>query len=203
MHDMHMQGSHGSGSASGFIQAQGLWDETMAKNIVDFLTRMPGYRLVVLAGTEHTRKDSGIPPRVARRLAVEQASVLNIYNDGSPPYPDQVADYYFLAEPAELDETPRIGIVLESFTEGNRTLQKIDQLSPGSKAEASGLKKGDIVLEVNGYAIADMSDVRIAMLGTKVGQTIDVKIERAVDGEVRQLPVKVELTAPTASPPHP
>jgi len=203
MHAMHMQGSHGSGSASGFIQAQGLWDETMAQNIVDFLTRMPDYRLVVLAGTEHTRKDSGIPPRVERRLAVKQASVLNVSSDSSPTFFDQVADYYFLAEPAELDDTPRIGIVLESFTDVDRTLQKIDRFSPNGKAEAAGLKKGDIVLEVNGYAIAGMSDVRIAMLGTRSGQTIEVKVERAADENVRQLTVKVELTSPTSSPHHP
>ena len=79
MHDVHMQGSHGSGAASGFIQAQGLWDETMAENITTFLTDHPDYQMVVLAGSQHTRKDSGIPPRVARRISVQQASVINIY----------------------------------------------------------------------------------------------------------------------------
>ncbi|MFN2355695.1 MAG: ChaN family lipoprotein, partial [Desulfopila sp.] len=52
MYLVHAQGSHGSGAVSGFIQAQGLWDETMAENIATFLTAHPEYQMVVLAGSE-------------------------------------------------------------------------------------------------------------------------------------------------------
>ncbi len=63
-----------SGSFNGFIQAQAIWDETMAESIHDYLLEHPTAEMVVLAGSQHTRKDSGIPPRVARRKSLSQAS---------------------------------------------------------------------------------------------------------------------------------
>lgn len=203
MHNVHMQGSHGSGAESGFIQAQGIWDETMAENIADFLIKQPSYRLVVLAGSQHTRKDSGIPPRVARRLPVMQASVLNIYNDSSPSDLAKVADYYFLATAAELPESPKIGIILVTEKQNGHTFQKINQLSPHGKAAAAGLREGDILKEVNGYPVSDMADLRIAMLGTTTGETINIKVVRKKDNNDHELLFKVELTIPPTSPPHP
>jgi membrane-associated protease RseP (regulator of RpoE activity) len=202
-----MKGSHGSGAESGFIQAQGLWDETMAENISAFLAKYPDYKMVVLAGSQHTRKDSGIPPRVARRRPVQQASVLNIYSDSAPANLVQVADYYFLAAPAQLPESPKIGIVLVTQTEenpeNNQTFQKISQLSPHGKAAVAGLQVGDILTEVNNYPVSDMADLRIAMLGTKAGETIDIKVIRNKDSEDRERIFKVELTIPPSSPPLP
>jgi len=96
-HSAHITGSHASGSFAGFIQSQGLWDETMASNIVSFLQKNPGKKMIVLAGSQHTRKDSGIPPRVKRRMEISQASVLNIYDENRPKNLQEVADYYFLA----------------------------------------------------------------------------------------------------------
>ncbi|TKB26686.1 PDZ domain-containing protein [Desulfopila sp. IMCC35006] len=203
MHDVHMQGSHGSGAASGFIQAQGLWDETMAKNITTFLTSHPDYRMVVLAGTQHTRKDSGIPPRVARRIPVQQVSVVNISDENAPGNLAQLADYYFLAAPAELPAAPKIGIVVDEQTKNKQSFLKISQLSPHGKAAAAGLLKGDIVTEVNGFAVSDMADLRIAMLGTREGQTIDVRIKRLEGNQERELHLPVVLTIPPIGQAHP
>ncbi len=175
----------------------------MAENIAKFLTRQPDYQMVVLAGSQHTRKDSGIPPRMARRLPVQQASVLNIYNDSAPADLAQVADYYFLATPAELPESPKIGIVLVAETKNDQTFQKINQLSPHGKAAAAGLKEGDILKEVNGYPVSDMADLRIAMLGTTTGETINIKVVRKKDNDDHELLFKVELTIPPTSPCRP
>ncbi len=199
MHGVHMQGSHGSGSSSGFIQAQGLWDESMAENIVTFLTDHPGYQMVVLAGSQHTRKDSGIPPRVARRMSVQQASIVNIADESAPANLVQMADYYFLSAPAELPELPKIGLVLDEQKENSQSFLKISQLSPHGKAAAAGLLAGDIITEVNGFTVSDMADLHIAMFGTRVGQTINVRIRRPGGGQDQQLLLPVELTIPPAS----
>ncbi|GAB6192231.1 ChaN family lipoprotein [Desulfocastanea catecholica] len=203
MHSVHMQGSHGSGAVSGFIQAQGLWDETMAENIVAFLTSHPEYQMVVLAGSQHTRKDSGIPPRVLRRLPVEQASVLNIINESAPTDLAAVADYYFLAAPAELAEAPKIGIVLDTEKADGRSFLKISRLSPHGKAAAAGLLAGDVLQQVNGYPVSDMADLRIAMLDAKAGETVDIKVVRSKGDEGVELLYKVELTLPPAPLPQP
>ncbi len=203
MHDVHMRGSHGSGAASGFIQAQGLWDETMAKNIATFLTSHPDYQMVVLAGTQHTRKDSGIPPRVARRIPVQQVSVVNISDEDAPGNLAQLADYYFLAVPAELPASPKIGVVVDEQTKNKQSFLKISQLSPHGKAAAAGLLEDDIVTEVNGFAVSDMADLRIAMLGTSEGQTIDVRIKRSVGSQEQELLFHVILTIPPTGQAHP
>lgn len=203
IHNIHVQGSHGSGAESGFIQAQGIWDETMAENISDFLIKQPEYRMVVLAGSQHTRKDSGIPPRVARRIQVEQASVLNIYNDNPPVSLDQVADYFFLSAPAELPPSARIGVVLSTETEDGRSFQKITELSPHGKATAAGLLAGDIIKEINGLPVSDMADLRIAMLDAGAGETVEIKVIRKKGGAEQENLIKVELTTAPSSPAHP
>ncbi len=203
MHSVHMQGSHGSGAASGFIQAQALWDETMAENITSFLTKQPDFRVVVLAGSQHTRKDSGIPPRVSRRLQTKQASVLNISNNSSPGNLERVTDFYFLASGEELPETPKIGIVLLPQTAADNNSLVISNVSPHGKAAAAGLLKGDVLKEINGFPVANTTDLRIAMLDTKVGDTIDIKIIREENGQNQEISINVELTGPPASEPHP
>ncbi len=203
MHSVHVQGNHGSGAPSGFIQAQALWDETMAANIAAFLTGHPEYRMVVLAGTQHTRKDFGIPPRVSRRLAIPQASVINLYNDSKPSDLAQVADYYFLSVAADLPEIPKMGITLVAETENDRSFLKIDQFSPHGKAAASGLKEGDIVREIEGIPVAEMADLHLAMLDRKAGDTVTVKISRQEEGGEREQTFQVELTLPSAGPVHP
>ncbi|MFH0781436.1 MAG: ChaN family lipoprotein [Pseudomonadota bacterium] len=203
MHEVHLQGKHGSGFAGGFLQAQALWDETMAQNISEYLTAHPDYKMVVLAGTEHTRKDSGIPPRVARRLPVRQASVLNLYDNSDPVDLAMVADYFFLATEQTLPETPKIGVILDTESKNGRSYLKITQINPHSKAGAAGLREGDRIEEINDMAVADMADLHIAMLDTQKGDIISVKITRKENDEERDLQFQVELTLSPVSMPHP
>ena len=203
IHALHIEGNHGQGGMSGFVQAQAIWDETMAANIARFLEANPGYRMVVLAGAQHTRKDSGIPPRVARRLPVAQATVVNAAGDRSPLDLGLVSDYYFFASAADLQETPKIGVTLATETKDGRSALRINQLSPHGKAAAAGLREGDILAEVGGVAVTSMADLHIAMLDAEPGDVIEVRVLRAEDGRERTVECRVELTAPPASLPHP
>lgn len=205
IHGMHVAGKHGAGLASGFLQAQALWDETMAGNIEGFLKSHPEHHMVILAGTQHTRKDSGIPPRLARQIPVRQASVLNLYNVGVPGNLDQVADYFFLASGDDLPESPKIGIVLDGGQKDGRSYLQINQISPHGKAGTAGLAVGDIIKEINGMAVADKADLYIAMLDCQKGDTIPVKIVRGESNIGQEMEVRVELTVPPPplTPHHP
>ena len=203
MHTIHMEGSHGNGKISGFIQAQGLWDETMADNIVTYLENNPKRRMVVLAGAQHTRKDYGIPPRVKRRLDIEQSSVLNIYNSFGPSNLAQVADYYFLAGASDLPETPKIGIVLTTVEDGNQAYLKISQISPHGKAGEAGLLEGDILTTINGFQVKDMADLRIAMMDAGEGETISVKVLRKDGNTQMEKEFQVELSSSPLPMMHP
>ncbi|BCL61267.1 hypothetical protein DGMP_19600 [Desulfomarina profundi] len=195
VHALHDQ-TGTRGNISGFIQAQGLWDETMAENIADWLRKNPRKKLVVLAGTQHTRKDSGIPPRVKRRINVPQASLLNIYSSAPSDNLGEIADYFFLSTAPDLPESPRIGIVLETVQKEGQSFMKITGISPHGKAGKAGLQTNDVLLEINNFPVSEMSDVRIAMIDTQNGDNIPVKIVRDVDGKKQELLFNVELTVP-------
>ncbi|WP_163338332.1 ChaN family lipoprotein [Desulfopila sp. IMCC35008] len=194
---VHDAGNHGMGTRSGFIQAQALWDETMAKNIADYLKNHPGTMMVVLAGTQHTRKDSGIPPRVARRINVDQASVLNLSGESIPANMDQVADYYFLSRPYELPTAGKMGIVLESYQQEGGNYIRIEQITHASKAGEAGLKQGDTIISINDVPLSSMEDIRIAMLDAQPGDFVTITARRP--GISSRISTKVELIGPKPS----
>ena len=123
--NMHA-GQEQNGSFSGFLQAQAIWDETMAATITDYLDSHPDARMVIIAGRGHVDKVNAIPPRVARRLPVSQAVVINslVLNTES-----ETADYIFFSQPASLSPSPLIKKVcwLHPPTQMGR------QKRPGSK----------------------------------------------------------------------
>jgi aminopeptidase N len=204
MHDMHAGAGHGNGSLSGFIQAQALWDESMAENIALYLQRNPGRRMALLAGSQHCRRDTGIPPRLQRRLPLTQATVLNI-SEEPPGNLAAMADYYFVSQEIPLPDAAKMGIVLESGPEGSPASLRITGFSPSSKAEEAGLRKEDVLLDIDGLGLRDMDDVRIALLDARPGQKVVLGIERGgKEGETKKrLEYTIELIQPSADRPHP
>ncbi|RPH38375.1 MAG: PDZ domain-containing protein, partial [Desulfobulbaceae bacterium] len=205
MHDMHASGGHGSGSFGGFLQAQALWDESMAENIAVYLQQHPGRKMVVIAGSQHCRKDSGIPPRLLRRLPGKQTTVMNISDEGTPGNLAEMADFFFITQQISLPEAAMMGIILESLQEGNTASLRITGFSLTSKADEAGLLQEDVLLEIDGFAVQDMDDVRIALLDAQVGQKIAVTVGRgaATGKEKERLEYMIELTAPAVERPHP
>ncbi len=202
VHQMHMTGRHGSGSFAGFIQSQALWDETMAETIVNYLQQHPQTSMVVLAGSQHTRKDSGIPPRVARRMDVEQASVINI-SAGAASNLAQQADYYFLAGSGELEDTAKMGIILNPIKKNDTDYLQITKISPHGNAKKAGIREDDILLAINNFPINTMEDVRIAMVDAAEGQQVKVKVGRTEDEKDSKVELLVTLYKPRGQKPHP
>lgn len=105
IHQQIHQGHGHSGNFEHFLQAQVLWDETMAMAIAEFLQTHPDYLVIVLAGEVHIAYGDGIPSRVARRLnpwgkhpqnpLVQYTLILNpdaaTQSAGEPP----IADYFW------------------------------------------------------------------------------------------------------------
>ncbi len=71
--------AHGNhGQAEGFerfFQAQLVWDETMAHHAFSFLDRGEAEQMVILAGRGHVERGWGIPSRLERRGADEEAVI--------------------------------------------------------------------------------------------------------------------------------
>lgn len=185
---------------AGFLQAQSLWDETMAESIVKHLRAHPGRKMVVLAGNGHVLKDSGIPPRVTRRIALSQSVLMPL---GSVDADEAAqADHLVSTAAIELPPSGKLGVVLEEESAGVGSRMRISQLSPHGKAGAAGLLAGDLLLTVQGIAIVSLDDVRYALMEKKAGETVEVRVRRGAQPG-KELTVTVELSRPPEGRPHP
>lgn len=83
----HQKAGQGNSTAfERFLQAQVLWDETMAEKIAEFVKANPDYQVVVLAGKGHIIYGYGIPSRVERRLGVGNVKVRSVlFNSSENP----------------------------------------------------------------------------------------------------------------------
>ncbi len=205
IHGFHAQNQQAEkGMLTGFIQSQAVWDETMAETAAKFLTDHPATRLVVLAGSQHTRKDSGIPPRVANRIEVSQASVLNLSAESSLANIHQTTDYFFLAEPVDLEPVGKMGLVLAENKEGEKKGLKISEISPHGKAGQAGIQKDDILIAINNSAISSMEDVRLTLLDNQAGEHVKIRLLRQdEEQQTEEKEVDLELSNPEAFKPHP
>lgn len=70
----------------------------------------------------------------------------------------------------------------------------IDMVDPGSGAAQAGLQAGDIIIAVNGNAIADFEALVARLAGRQPGETITVTIER--NGVTRDIEVTLQARAP-------
>ena len=193
IHAIHNSSPHGSNFA-GFLQAQSMWDETMAESIVQALTANPGKQMVVLAGIGHVYKDSAIPPRVARRIHGNiQQSVLIADNgvDRGLERGKQI-DYLMLTTSKELQPAGKIGVVLDTVdkTEDTPAQVRIVRISPHGKAGQAGLQENDIILAINDFPVSSVGDLKAGLLDKKPGETVTLKIKR----EQKIMRIKVELS---------
>jgi Do/DeqQ family serine protease len=76
-----------------------------------------------------------------------------------------------------------------------RTGALVSDVAPGSPAENAGLRRGDIVLQVNGKPLTDQRDLQLTVAKMAPGTTINLTILR--DGRQQQLPLT--LGEPPAS----
>lgn len=168
---MHARESKTPEQLNGFFQAQALWDETMAESVAAFLTAHPETRMAVLAGQGHTDKATAIPPRVTRRLpTVRQTVILN--SEGGAL--EQTTDYLIFSKPAFLPPAALLGVMLAETGQG----PKVEGLAEPSKAGAAGIRKDDIIIALDDEPVATIDDLKIILLGKKIGKPVTVRIKR-------------------------
>jgi uncharacterized iron-regulated protein len=154
-----------------FLQVQLLWDEGMAQEVVEHLQQHPGRKMVVLAGSGHLEYGSGIPNRVARRLAAPYTILLPA--DGVLAEP-AVADMLLLTGEERLTDPGVMGVLLEDREEG----VAVKEVMSHSGAQSVGLKKGDLITRIGGVAVHSIADVKIEMLDRSPGDRVQVTVQR-------------------------
>ena len=194
------------GKLDGFHRAQTLWDETMADSIVRFLQKdeYRDFHMVIIAGGNHVRYGFGIPRRVFRRLPlsytliggkeieIPESKKDKLMNVNLPEFPMPPYDFMAFLHYEDLDKKDvKLGVMFND-TEGEIVVQMV---SPESNAERAGVKKGDIILAIDGEDVADKFDAVYAIKQKSAGDHGTVQIKRATE----KLVLEVEYLANEAS----
>ncbi|MFQ5598079.1 MAG: ChaN family lipoprotein [Nitrospiria bacterium] len=180
---------HGPGSDrfASFHETMLLWDESMAENLVRYLSSPEGAdkKILVFAGGFHVGYGFGIPRRVYRRLPVPYRIVMPHSNDfpnekkmlnvKTPDLPLPFSDYIWGVPYRELQEKKiRLGVFIERFQAGIR----ISKVMPDSPAQQAGLAPGDIVMSFDGQTMTDPFDLTYAVQQQKPGATVKIVVIR-------------------------
>ena len=158
------------GAFDHFVEAQLVWDEGMAQSAAVYLNANPGRRMVILAGSGHLAFGNGIPKRVERRTHVSYTIVLNSGVEMEP----HVADYILLGKEVEL---PPAGILGVSLAEKGGECH-IRSLVPGGSAEKAGLKRNDVLLEIESQKVSTIADMHLALWDKKPGDHVQISVRR-------------------------
>jgi aminopeptidase N len=152
-----------------FYQAQTVWDESMAERAARFLEQHPDTLLVVLAGNGHLRYAYGIPQRLYQRVGLPYAVVLQ-----DDELAGDIADFMLLSTPLSGTETPLMGVYVDTQAHG----LVVQNVSDGSPAALAGIEKDDVLKTVDGKPVANMADLKIALLYANLEQPIALSVTR-------------------------
>jgi aminopeptidase N len=152
-----------------FLQAQVLWDETMAESIDQYLRKNPDRQMAVVAGGGHVAYGTGIPKRVFRRNGLSSIIILN---DGDVE--QDIADFIIFPQPLDGVTAPKL---MATFTEEKERLLFKDFVND-SPAKAAGIKADDVLISLDGTIAQTISDVRLALFYKDKGDIIKVKVMR-------------------------
>ena len=133
-----------------FYHAQLVWDESMAKNVVDFMKINPNYSVAVLAGNGHIMYGYGIPNRMKRQGVSEYTIALNMKN----PSPG-IADYILYPSNIGTTKAKKLGVYLKGGDE-----LEVLSLVKNSLAAKADIRKGDIIVAFNGTPISKLSELK-------------------------------------------
>ena len=161
-----VHGIKGAAQQKNFLAAQIARDETMAHNLALALEPWPdsGKKAVVFAGAGHMANHSGLPPRIKRRLpgalvltvlpvSARDADELQEHPPGQVP-----ADLLVVSQPAP-PRPPRLGLFLRPTAGGLRVVA----VSPQSPAGKAGIRKGDLLMAVDGRELNEVMDIHRAL----------------------------------------
>lgn len=169
-----------------FVDVQLLWDEGMAARAAEYLRANPSRRMVVLAGNGHLAYGAGIPSRVARRLRLASAIVLQ--SGGLELAPD-LADFVLLSEERKLPPAGTLGVILEPI-EGVH----IASFAPESAARAAGLRQNDQIVAVDDRPVASVAEVKAMLWDKSPGDRVKLTVSRGFfDPSEKQFEVELRV----------
>jgi hypothetical protein len=161
-----------------FVEAQQVWDRAMAQGIAERQRSDPGALIVGIMGSGHLRHGHGVPYQL-RALGVESVAVALPWNpsEGCADLTPTLADVVFGIETRQAPpapERPRLGIRFERGEKGATILE----VESGSVAEAAGIRKGDVIVQIAGAAVGDTQAIVRVVRSLGPGLWLPLQVRR-------------------------
>lgn len=179
----------GHGDPGMFPAMHGLWEDTMAAAVIDWLDRPENAdgRMVVLTGGFHVAHGFGIPRRVFRQRPwsytvvlthtppeLEESEPIRMEVD-FPDLPLYIADWISCVPFRSLREVrPRLGVTLEETAAGV-VVTGVKEHLPGAVA---GVAAGDAIVAIDGAPVSEVFDLQYGLLHCRPGGTTTVVVRR-------------------------
>src|SRR5262249_5768811 len=146
------------GGRRGFVEAQRTWDRALAEGLMAAARAHPGSLVIGIMGSGHLEHGHGVPHQLAA-LGAGHVSVLlpwDASRDCAALAPDLADAVFGIAPSAEEPESrPRLGVALAPAEQG----VGVSEVTAGSVAAAAGFRRGDVVIEAAGAAVASPDDL--------------------------------------------
>ena len=166
-----------------FVESQTTWDRAMAEALASRIAPGPGGKkplLVGIMGSGHLRFGYGVPHQLSD-LGVKNTGILmSVAVDAEcATIRSGLADAVFALpkQAAAAVEPPRLGVRLD----GGEGKVSLADVTAGSLAEKSGLKRGDRLLEVAGQSATNIPQIIAAIRRQPGGTWLPLKILRGDD----------------------
>jgi len=159
-----------------FFEAQLAWEETMAQTLAEHLRKMDAKcKIVVPLGKGHTKDRLGVPYLTRLRIPHEFKTVAPVPID----YPfatldPNLADYVVITDKPAPSQRPRLGVTIQPAASGRGV--EILGILPGTPADAARLRKGDIILSIDGSPVKSVEEVQRAL--AEGGPVYKIVVER-------------------------
>jgi uncharacterized iron-regulated protein len=173
-----------------FVESQATWDRAMAEALARQVRAAPrGARPLVVGimGSGHVRNGHGVPHQL-RDLGVTSIGTLLPLgaDDDCSEARTGLADAVFAlpGTPHEAPPRPRLGVSLQPAQDGVTVVE----VTAGSLAEATGLRKGDRIVMLAGARVTKLEAVIAAVRAQPDGTWLPMQVQR--DGKALDLVVK-------------
>ena len=186
-----MQGPGLETMFEGLYRAQSAWDEVMAFNAVE-AAKKDGRRMVILAGSGHLLYNLGINYRAFERTGVPFKTIvcLEVPNESDSVQVSRTfADYVWGLRDEEKPVYPSVGLSFKIF-DGIENLV-IERNPIGGIVMGQNIKKGDVVLDVDGQAYTNINTLRTYLSRFTWGDKVKFSLLR--EAEKIEVTLKFEI----------